>query len=437
VTRLRHDRRILLYIAAAALPGSIATLFWIWSSDLAASTRIVASLALALLVVASLRGAYGAVVRPLQNIANLLAALRQEDYSIEGRGADRADPLGLVIHEANELRRLLRERRLGALEATALVRTVIAEIDAAVFAFDAEGRLRLVNRAAERLLGQPAPRLLGRPADGIGLDFALRGESPRTVDAAFPGATGRWEIRRGDFRQGGEPHQLVVVSDLSRALREEERAAWQRLIRVLSHEINNSLTPIHSIARTLLDMLDRTPAGEQVRGDVIEGLTIVARRAESLRRFMTSYARLAHLPAPRLELLRVGELVDRVARLDPGARVRVQPGPDLVVRGDADQLDQVLINLVQNAVDAAEETAGSVTIGWVRTGTDVEIRIDDDGPGIASSANLFVPFFTTKPHGSGIGLALSRQIAEAHGGAVTLENRDGGAGCRARLVLPL
>jgi two-component system, NtrC family, nitrogen regulation sensor histidine kinase NtrY len=436
VSRLRFDRRILLLSLAAALPATTIALWVIWRAGLDASLAVAASLALVLCWLAFVRATHVAVLRPLQTLANMLAALRQEDYSIEGRGADRNDALGLVFHEANELRRLLRERRLGALEATALLRTVMAEIDVAVFAFDARGELRLVNRAAERLLRQPAPRLLGRPAADIGLGHALEGDTPRTMDAEFPGAVGRWEIRRGSFRQGGEPHQLVVLADLSRALREEERAAWQRLIRVLSHEINNSLSPIHSIAQTLLAMLASDGGADAVRAELTDGLTIVARRAEALRRFMTSYARLAHLPPPERRALRVGELVERVARLEPDAPIRLRAGPDVLVQADPDQIEQVLINLIQNGIDAAGETGGAVEISWARQESDVEIRIDDDGPGLGSTANLFVPFFTTKPHGTGIGLALSRQIAEAHGGTLSLENHPERPGCRARLTLP-
>jgi two-component system, NtrC family, nitrogen regulation sensor histidine kinase NtrY len=455
LSRLRHDQRILLLAATAGAPGSAVALIVIWRAEFGLSSRILFTLVLLGLWLGFAFATRAAVLRPLQTVANLLAALRQEDYTIEGRFGDRNDPLGLVLHELNELRRLLRERRLGALEATALLRTVIAEIDVVILAFDASGHLKLANRAAERLLGARAPRLMGSRAEEIGLEETLAGETPRTLDAAFPGAAGRWEVRRTEFRQGGEPHQLVVLSDLSRALREEERFAWQRLIRVLSHEINNSLAPIHSIAQTLLSALAKREAAagagqtaqhERAAGvagpagdrdpDLVEGITVIARRAEALRRFMTSYARLAQLPPPDRMPVAVDELVERVARLEHRQRVEVLPGPLALLDGDPDQLDQALINLVQNAVDAAAETGGGVRMGWTQRDGVVEIWVEDDGPGLPSSANLFVPFFTTKPSGSGIGLALSRQIAEAHGGSLVVENREDGRGCRARLVLP-
>jgi two-component system, NtrC family, nitrogen regulation sensor histidine kinase NtrY len=437
VNRIRHDQRVLLLALLAGLPGSVVALAWLWTVDLSTPTRYALTVLLLAVWIGGAAAVRRTVVRPLQTLANLLNALKHEDYSIDARGAGRDDPLGLVLHEANTLRALLRERRLGAIEATALLRTVMEEIDVAILAFDQDDRLRLINRAAEQLLRRPAARALGDSAQDLGLAFCLRGESPRTFERIFPGAAGRWELRRGSFRQGGATHQLLVLANLSRALREEERQAWQRLIRVLSHEINNSLTPIASIAQTLLSMYEPDLPPPDRDADVREGLAVIARRAGALSRFMTSYARLAHLPAPRRQPLRVRPWMERVARLETRRPIELRPGPDVTIEADEDQLDQVLINLLQNAVDAADETDGAVAIGWDTRDGRLEVWVADDGPGIASTANLFVPFFTTKPHGSGIGLALSRQIAEAHDGSLVLENRADGHGCTARLTLPL
>src|SRR5438067_9901647 len=169
------------------------------------------------------------VIRPLQTLSNMLAALREGDYSIRARGADRDDALGLAFLEANLLGETLRSQRLGAMEATALLKTVMSEIDVAVFAFDDENRVRLVNRAGERLLAQPAERVLGRTAEQVGLADQLQGASPRTMDLTFAGGAGRWEVRRGSFRQDGRPHTLLVLADVSKTLREEELQAWQWL----------------------------------------------------------------------------------------------------------------------------------------------------------------------------------------------------------------
>jgi signal transduction histidine kinase len=332
---------------------------------------------------------------------------------------------------------MLRGQRLAAMEATSLLRKVMEEIEVAVFAFDGQKRLRLANPAGERLLAQPLERILGGTAGELGLEECLSGGAYRTVEAAFPGGSGRWGLRRSTFREGGLPHELLVLADLSRPLREEERLAWQRLVRVLSHELNNSLAPIKSIAGSLDNLITREPRPEDWQGDVRGGLRVIASRAEALGRFTEAYARLARLPAPRLAPVRVSDWIRRVARLETRVNVAIHDGPEVTLQADGDQLDQLLINLLQNAVDAALETGGGVELGWARNSSYLLLWIRDEGPGISNPANLFVPFFTTKPGGSGIGLVLCRQIAEAHGGNLTVENCTAARGCRAQLRLPL
>lgn len=386
------------------------------------------------------------VIRPLQTIGNMIAGLREGDFSIRARGASPHDDLGLAFLEVNALGETLRQQRLGALEATALLRRVMAEIDVAVFAFDGDERLRLANRGGERLLAVAAERLLGRTAEELGLAACLRGDPTGVRELTFAGRAGRYGVRRSTFRQGGRPHALLVLTDVSQALREEERKAWQRLVRVLGHEINNSLAPIKSVAQSLHARVatgavappggtDGAAAGAD--DDLSTGLALIAGRAEALSRFMAAYARLARLPQPRLQPLDVDTWVRRVAGLETRLGVGIAPGPPVVFNADGDQLDQLLINLVTNAVDASLQTGGGVVAGWTKGDDHLDVWVRDDGPGISETANLFVPFFTTKPNGSGIGLALSRQIAEGHGGTLTLANRREGKGCEARVRLPL
>jgi nitrogen fixation/metabolism regulation signal transduction histidine kinase len=337
--------------------------------------------------------------------------------------------------EINGLMTDLRERRLGALEATALLRRVMTEIDVTVLAFDEDGALRLANAAGERLLERPAEQLIGRRAAELGLAATLEGDTPRVVELALGGRRGRWEVRRGSFRQGGQPHQFVVLADVSRALREEERVAWQRIIRVLGHEINNSLTPIHSLADRLRELLDRSPPDGELRDDLQRGLGVIANRSAGLVRFLGAYAQLAKLPPPRLAPMAVRAWVERVVRLESRLVVEIEPGPELSIEADGDQLDQLLINLVTNAVDAALVTSGGVRVRWRGDENVFTVEVEDDGPGLPASTNLFVPFFTTKPGGTGIGLVLSRQIAESHGGVLTVENRRDTRGCIARFEL--
>jgi nitrogen fixation/metabolism regulation signal transduction histidine kinase len=434
---LSHERRILLMAVTAGLPGSLVALIFLWTGEHSPKVEWTLTVLIVGLWCGFALAVRRRVVFPLQTVSNLLAALREGDYSIRGRHPGGDDALGEVMTEVNALGETLREQRLGALEATTLLRTVMAEIDVAIFAFDHLRRLRLVNRAGERLLAQTSERLLGRSADELGLQDCLDGDSARTLQAAFPGGIGRWGMRRGAFREHGLPHQLLVLTDLSKALREEERLAWQRLLRVLGHELNNSLAPIRSIAGSLKTLLSRTPRPADWQEDMLHGLDVIAGRSEALSRFMEAYSRLARLPPPHLQSVDVEPWIRRNAGMETRLAVTLAPGPALRIPGDPDQLDQLLINLLRNAADAALETGGGVTIGWRKNGTSVEVWIDDEGPGLSGTANLFVPFFTTKPGGSGIGLALSRQIAEAHGGALTLDNRVSGQGCQARLRLPL
>ncbi|MEO8182490.1 MAG: ATP-binding protein [Deltaproteobacteria bacterium] len=440
-----HERQVLLLALFAPLPALLI------ASALLGTERDAGKLAWLLgacAIGAWLWGAFAVksrVAGSLQSISSLLGALRTGDFSVRGHRIDPRDALGEALAEINGLAETLGSQRAGALEASALLAKVMAEIDVAVFAFDRAHRLKLVNRAGERLLspsGQPA---LGTPAGELGLAELLEGPTPRTVALSLAGGSGHaegsshWELRRNSFRLKGLPHDLLVLTDLRRALREEERQAWHRIIRVMGHEINNSLAPIRSLAADLQDVL-RLPSPERpadLEQHLARGLAVIDRRSAALDRFMTSYARLAKLPPPRLARVEVAAWLRRVVELEQRLHVRLGEGPDLALLADDDQLDQLLINLVRNAVDAALETGGSVEVSWRKLARQVEILVLDEGAGVGETHNLFVPFFTTKPGGSGIGLVLSRQICEAHGGSLTLEARQDRPGALARLVLPL
>jgi two-component system nitrogen regulation sensor histidine kinase NtrY len=442
--RLTYERRLQLLALAAGLPGSFIALMLLWTGSFSTSTAWTLTLLIVGFWLGFALSLRHRVVFSLQTLSNLLAALREEDFSVRARGAGRDDAMGEVMIEVNSLSETLREQRLGALEAGALLRTVMEEIDVAIFTFDKENKLRLVNRAGERLLARPVERLLGFTATELGLGACLEGDAGRTMELTFPGGSGRWGMRRGSFRQAGLPHHLVVLSDLSRALRDEERQAWQRLIRVMGHELNNSLAPIQSVAQSLESGLNslrnegdlRPEMNRALMDDIQQGFGIIRSRTEALARFMAAYSRLARLPAPKLAPVSVKDWISRVAMLETRVKVKIQVGPEVMISGDADQLEQLLINLVHNAADAVLECGTQASVGWSSQDSQLEVWVLDDGPGIQNTANVFVPFFTTKPGGTGIGLALSRQIAEAHGGTLTLDNRRGSRGCEARLRLP-
>ena len=432
-----HERRVLRMAIAASLPATAATAILLRAAGL--ETRIAVAI-LAALIAWALGFAFSVrerVVRSLQTIANLIGGLRESDYSVRGRDVGGDDAMGDVVWEINQLTEILQEQRFGAIESAALLKAVMTKIDIAIFAFDDEERLRLANRAGERLLGAPLERILGKTAGELDVADWLAGPPAKTHPGPIAGRAGRWAIRRSVFRERGRPQQLVIVADLQQALREEERQAWQRIIRVLGHELNNSLAPIQSISESLQALAVRGERAPDWESDLRRGLQVIGARAAALSRFMEGYRQLARLPPPQRRPIVLPELAERVARLETRIPVAVEPGPRLVVEADADQLEQLLINLLRNGADAAVETAGGVTLAWRRDGDEVEIDVADGGPGLANTANLFVPFFTTKPGGSGIGLSLSRQIAEAHGGTLSLENRADGKGCIARLRLPL
>lgn len=434
---MRLDVGILARAGLVAGPSWALALFFLWRTPWSWPVRTTITAALVIATGYAVMRLRAAVLAPLLTTASLLQGLREGNFSVRARGSGRDDELGQLLAEVNALADWLQRQRLTEVEASALLTTVMAELDVAVLAFDRHHALQLANPAAARLFGAPVETLLGQSAHALGCTALLDAVPPRLVSMEFPNAAGRWEVRHSSFRQDGLAHHLVVLSDVSLALREEERQAWRRLIRVLSHELNNSLTPITSIANSLGQYLARGSPDETVRQDIQRGLGVIEKRADGLNRFLRGYATLARLPPPTFTDVDVGAVVARVVQLEAYAALEVSGGPACTLRADADQLEQLLINLVRNGVDAVRDRSGRVRVGWSvsQQADTIEIFVQDEGPGIPPGADVFVPFFTTKPGGTGIGLALCRQIADAHGGQVVLENVARPPGCLARVRL--
>jgi nitrogen fixation/metabolism regulation signal transduction histidine kinase len=431
----RFERRVLGGSLLVALPA------WATVGVLLFRARHVGVLSVTVIVAVAvaftlwlLRWHQRRIAYPVYTLTGLLEALREGDYSLRGT---RDGVLGDVIYDVNALASQLKRERLQFEESTYLLRKTLAALDTAVLVFDDDRRLLLLNPAARRLLKDAERPALGLDAGRLGLTPLLTGPSSQVCRYTFPERTGRFEIRHAPLRSEGRGAQLLVVNDVGRVLREEERQAWQKLLRVLGHEANNSLAPIQSIAATLASLATREPLPDDWRDDFRSGLSVIQHRSEALTRFLSGYGRLARLPPPDLRRVDLAALVTKVVKLEQRLPVRIERGGSLAVRADPDQLEQALINLLRNAVEAVPQDGGAVSLRWRRDAARAVIEVQDNGPGPPPANDLFVPFYTTKPTGSGIGLALVRQIAEAHDGGAALIERPDPPGALAQLWLPL
>jgi two-component system nitrogen regulation sensor histidine kinase NtrY len=431
VKRRRYQTRLLFDAMLASAPGLAAFLLVVFVRGLGAvALMMLGVVAAAVGVLLALR-AQRRAIRPLQTASNVVAAMRSGDTAQRSVAPDPADAFGSVLFEINALADMLREQRLHGAEADALLAKIVATTDIGLFAFDRSNLLKLVNPAGARLLGASPAELLGHRLPQLSVDSFK--DSTAIVTREFPARSGRFELRQRSFREGGLEHRLVSITDLSLALREEERIAWHRLIRVLGHEVNNSLAPMKSVAATLRDLVARESRPQDLDAELDRGLRLIGERADALARFMLAYTSVARLPAPRKRETDLVSLLRRVAALEQRARITLELPRQLYAMVDADQIEQALINLLRNAADACTDTGGAIL---VRADETIAVQILDEGHGLAAVDNLFVPFFTTKPQGCGIGLFVARQVAEGHGGSVALTNRTDRSGCIASLRLP-
>jgi nitrogen fixation/metabolism regulation signal transduction histidine kinase len=434
--------RAWLHCLALALPALVLAAFVIYRSRVGLAPALLLAACLVLYLLLAAAALIEGLTRPLQTLSNVVSSLREGDYSFRARGAGAQDAVAELAAEVNALADLLQKQRVRSFEATALLARILEVMHAPLFAFDRDDTLQLVNNAGLKLLGLPNARCFGRSARELGLEDLLQAPDQTihsfNADQKSPAGPVRWLLRKASFRQEGVPHTLLLLADVSLPLQEEEQIAWKRLIRVLGHELSNSLAPIKSIAGSLLERVDSLQGSDGTLSDFRRGLGVVESRADALHRFVQSYRQLAQLPPPRLRSVQLGPLLERVVLLEQRLPVQLDPGPAALLNADPDQLEQMFINLLANAVDASlARNAQPVRASWKVAGSSLLVTIEDRGLGIANAENLFVPFYTTKPAGSGVGLALAQQIARAHGGEIQLVNREDGEGARATIRLPL
>jgi nitrogen fixation/metabolism regulation signal transduction histidine kinase len=439
---LAFSDRILFSVLVAGFPAVVLCLVLLWVNPYSLDHKLEGTAFAVLSWLGLSLSARGTFIGSLRVLSNVVSSMKEEDFSFRATGASQGDAFGELAIEINTLARALEEERLGALEGANLLRKVMTEAGAVILAFSPEGKVHLVNKAATDLLAKDEEHILHRTASELGIEDLVEGQPSETIARTFRNMEKRWLIRRTWFRQHGVQHRLIVLSEVSEALRAEERSAWQRLVRVLSHEINNSLAPIKSISRTLSRMPELAGLPSGAKEQLSHGLDVIGNRAESLNRFLQSYAQLARLPRPNKQVFELASLVHQVCSLESRLPIRAVDGPVIRVNMDRGQLEQALINLIKNAVESvltlpsAPLFKNSVVVSWNSSGNDVEVLIRDRGVGLQATENLFVPFYTTKQTGTGIGLILSRQIVENHGGQLTIQNRNDVHGCEVVLRLP-
>jgi two-component system, NtrC family, nitrogen regulation sensor histidine kinase NtrY len=439
--RVPFGDRLLFSICAAGFPAVVLCLILLWSHQYSLDHKLEGTAFVLISWLGLSFSAHETFIYSIGVLANVVTSLREENFSFRADQTFKGDALGDLALEINSLADALENERLGAMEATSLLRKVMAEAGAVILAFSSDGKVRLLNRQAAALLGAGEERILHRSASELGIQDLLDGPASEIITRSFASMERRWLVRRTWFRQHGIRHRLVVLSEASEALRAEERIAWQRLIRVLSHEINNSLAAIKSIARTLRRTSDNVNLPADAHENLKHGLEVIGTRAESLNRFLQNFAQLAKLPAPTKHAFDLKSVMLHVISVETRLPVLLQDGPAVFVFMDSDQLQNALINLIKNAAEAVLEVQerfpqDAIVVSWKARNSDLEIIVQDRGIGLSQTDNLFVPLYTTKQTGAGIGLILSRQIVENHSGQLTIRNRKDTHGCEVIIRIP-
>jgi len=434
IGQTNFSQKVFSLVLAAALPSYFCAMIFLWNIDYSSYAKTLLTTLLSLNVFGFAWLIKKQLKFQFQTLSNLVEAVRGGDFTLRGKQRSLEDPLAELTGQINLLSSSLSEQRIASEEAYRLLDKTIAHINVAIFAFDTNNKIKLANPAAGRLYSCDFLQLLGQSADMLGLTAFFTDEQTQLLEHTFPGGSGRWQIRLDSYRDKGIQGKLLFITDLKTVLRDEELKAWKNLIKVISHEVNNSLYPISSMSQTLNKLVNRQPLADDWQEDISEGLSVIGERANNLTDFIKRYAKVAKLPEPNKQLFSMAQLL---------AHIPIIPAnkTDIVIDDNSDQLmalyadqsmfEQVIINLLKNALEAG----APVGLSWGEDQHSQWLNITDQGAGIENPANLFVPFYSTKPEGSGIGLVLCQQILDKHQGSITIENRTQG-GCIVNIYLP-
>jgi two-component system, NtrC family, nitrogen regulation sensor histidine kinase NtrY len=373
------------------------------------------------------------------NLNNLLNALVQGDYSLRGRFSHGDLVFNDLIGLINDLAQRLNTQRIESVESQFLVNIVLEHIDTAILAIDGTNKINFFNSSAKRLLELNEHDQIDELLEQLGCHSEAPAGYNKVVELQLKNQKGKYNVNIEEYRESGVKHKILFITDVRHLLRSEERRAWQRLVRVISHEINNSLTPIASISETLINLLERNDPEHRHSSELISGLSLIGERAQGLKRFVESYKQLAKLPDPQRKNVSVYTIFQKMRLLFGEDNIKIDCDQALQLYVDPVQLEQVVINVFKNAFESIGKVDSSkfVEVICVTKEYVCEIQILDYGSGIGKTENLFIPFYTTKKNGSGIGLALCRQIIEAHNGNISIFNRTDVQGCCVSIELPL
>ncbi|WP_144392852.1 sensor histidine kinase [Pleionea sediminis] len=435
--RQKFEIKLLSYLLIATLLPAcllVATLLYYDTS-----IYLIGFITLLLLLVTGISAnkLYEKIQNQFLTLSNILEAITKNDYTMRSRYYNEGDALGQLVKQINQLSDTLSKQKTQAAESQQLVKTIVQQIHVAIIALDEHKKITLANPEAQRLFGRYDHQIIGHTLDSLNINLLENIGREAVKEFQFPGRSGHFQIIKDQYFDEGKRHDIYFLTDIKVLLRKQERESWQKLVRVLSHEINNSLAPISSFAGTIRSIA-KTQSLEQTFAEQLnESLSIIAERANGLKNFIDTYRQLTNTPSPNKQPLNFNKIVHQIASLFDDSHFETQLDVQDEIVADATLLEQVLINLIKNAKEAQNDSDKAITIKSHRMNNSFLIEVMDKGSGIQNSDNLFTPFYTTKKSGSGIGLALCRQIIDAHDGFISITNRKDTQGCTVSIELPV